>query len=311
MNILVTGGAGFIGSHLCDALLAKNHQVTVIDNLSLGRMDNIAHLEGNANFCFVRGEILDLAALRLLFEKNSFDMVYHLAANSDIQKGGKDPDVDYNLTFNTTYFVLQCMKEYGVKKLFFASTSAIYGETSENLTEDFGPLQPVSNYGASKLASEAFISAFSASYDIQTWIARFPNVVGDRFTHGVIYDFIGRLKVEPNVLTVLGNGEQYKPYLYVKDLVEGILFVCENSSERFNVYNLGSESRTRVRDIARMVIEEMGLQSEIVYTGGDRGWVGDVPEFRYDLKKIHGLGWHAANNSDDSVRLAIQKALGK
>ena len=311
MNILVTGGAGFIGSHLCDALLAKGNTVTVIDNLSLGRMENIAHLKSNESFCFIHGELLDLAALRVLFEQNSFDMVYHLAANSDIQKGGNDPDVDYNLTFNTTYFVLQCMKEYGVRKLFFASTSAIYGETTENLTEDFGPLQPVSNYGASKLASEAFISAFSASYGIQTWIARFPNVVGERFTHGVIYDFIGRLKAEPKVLTVLGNGEQYKPYLYVKDLVEGILFVCENTTERFNVYNLGSESRTRVRDIARMVIEEMGLQSEIAYTGGDRGWVGDVPEFRYDLKKIHCLGWRAAHNSDDSVRLAIQKALGK
>jgi len=311
MNILITGGAGFIGSHLCDALLAKKHKVTVIDNLSLGRLENIEHLKDNVQFSFVKGDILDLAALRMLFQEKSFDMVYHLAANSDIQKGGTDPDVDYNLTFNTTYFVLQCMKEFGVKKLFFASTSAIYGETTENLTEDFGPLQPVSNYGASKLASEAFISAFSASYSIQTWIARFPNVVGERFTHGVIYDFIGRLKSEPKILTVLGNGEQYKPYLYVKDLVEGILFICENTSERFNVYNLGSESRTRVRDIARMVIEELGLQSEIAYTGGDRGWVGDVPEFRYDLKKIHRLGWHAAHNSDDSVRLAIQKALGK
>jgi len=311
MNILITGGAGFIGSHLCDALLAKKHKVTVIDNLSLGRLENIEHLKDNVQFSFVKGDILDLAALRMLFQEKSFDMVYHLAANSDIQKGGTDPDVDYNLTFNTTYFVLQCMKEFGVKKLFFASTSAIYGETTENLTEDFGPLQPVSNYGASKLASEAFISAFSASYSIQTWIARFPNVVGERFTHGVIYDFIGRLKSEPKILTVLGNGEQYKPYLYVKDLVEGILFICENTSERFNVYNLGSESRTRVRDIARMVIEELGLQSEIAYTGGDRGWVGDVPEFRYDLKKIHSLGWHAAHNSDDSVRMAIQKALGK
>jgi UDP-glucose 4-epimerase len=311
MNLLITGGAGFIGSHLCDALLANGHQVTAIDNLSLGRMENIAHLKDHDSFQFVRGELLDLAALRVLFEKNSFDMVFHLAANSDIQKGGKDPDVDYNQTFNTTYFVLQCMKEYGVKKLFFASTSAIYGETTENLTEDFGPLQPVSNYGASKLASEAFISAFSASYDIQTWITRFPNVVGERFTHGVIYDFIGRLKAEPKVLTVLGNGEQYKPYLYVKDLVDGILFVCEHTDERFNVYNLGSESRTRVRDIARMVIDEMGLNSEIAYTGGDRGWIGDVPEFRYDLTKIHRLGWKAAHNSDDSVRLAIQKALGK
>lgn len=311
MKILVTGGAGFIGSHMCDALLANNHTVIVIDNLSLGRKENIEHMLDRSDFHFVFGDILDSATLHELFKTQSFDMVYHLAANSDIQKGGKDPDVDYNQTFNTTYNVLQCMKAYGVKKLFFASTSAIYGETSENLTEDFGPLQPVSNYGASKLASEAFISAFSASYNIQTWIARFPNVVGERFTHGVIYDFIARLKNDPKVLTVLGNGEQYKPYLYVKDLVDGILYICENSSDRLNVFNLGSESRTKVKDIARMVIEEIGYQSEIMYTGGDRGWLGDVPEFRYDLKKIHALGWHAAHNSDDSVRLAIQKALGK
>ena len=214
MKILVTGGAGFIGSHLCDALLARNHQVTAIDDLSLGSIKNIAHLKNVGNFSFVESDLLDLPSLRQLFEENSFDMVFHLAANSDIQKGGMDPEVDYNLTFKTTYRVLQCMKEYGLKKLFFSSTSAIYGETSEVLKENYGPLQPVSNYGASKLASEAFISAFSASYEIQTWITRFPNVVGERFTHGVIYDFINRLRDEPTVLRVLGNGEQYKPYLY-------------------------------------------------------------------------------------------------
>lgn len=311
MKILVTGGAGFIGSHLCDALLARNHQVTAIDDLSLGSIKNIAHLKNVGNFSFVESDLLDLPSLRQLFEENSFDMVFHLAANSDIQKGGMDPEVDYNLTFKTTYRVLQCMKEYGLKKLFFSSTSAIYGETSEVLKENYGPLQPVSNYGASKLASEAFISAFSASYEIQTWITRFPNVVGERFTHGVIYDFINRLRDEPTVLRVLGNGEQYKPYLYVKDLVQGILFVCENTSEKFNVYNLGPETRTKVKEIARMVIDEMDLRSEIIYSGGDRGWVGDVPEFRYDLKKIHDLGWHAAHTSNDAVKLAIRNALAK
>jgi UDP-glucose 4-epimerase len=203
------------------------------------------------------------------------------------------------------------MKEFNVKKLFFASTSAIYGETLDNLYENYGPLQPVSNYGAGKLASEAFISAFSSTYNIQTWITRFPNVVGERFTHGVIYDFIKKLKANPNELEVLGNGEQNKPYLYVKDLVEGILFVCNNSHERFNVYNLGSNTRTKVKEIAQMVIEELGLNATIRYTGGDRGWVGDVPEFKYDLSKINQLGWEAKINSNDSVRIAIQKALGK
>lgn len=311
MKILVTGGAGFIGSHLCDALLREHHSVVVIDNLVLGKKQNIQHLFDNDRFVFVEEDILNSENFRTLFEQYSFDMVYHLAANSDIQKGGADPEVDYNLTFKTTFNTLQCMKEFNVKKLFFASTSAIYGETLDNLYENFGPLQPVSNYGAGKLASEAFISAFSATYDIQTWITRFPNVVGERFTHGVIYDFINKLNSNSEELIVLGNGEQNKPYLYVKDLVEGILFVCNNAHERFNVYNLGSNSRTKVKEIAQMVIEEMGLDAVIKYTGGDRGWVGDVPEFKYDLTKINNLGWTAKLNSNDSVRIAIQKALGK
>lgn len=311
MKILVTGGAGFIGSHLCDLLLSEGHSVVAVDNLILGRKENIFHLLNRNDFSFIEEDLLNLSALRRVFESGNFDMVYHLAANSDIQKGSKDPTVDYNLTFNTTFNVLQCMREHNVKKLFFASTSAIYGETYDRLTENYGPLQPVSNYGAGKLASEAFISAFSSAYGIQTWITRFPNVVGERFTHGVIYDFIHKLKKNPKALTVLGNGEQIKPYLYVKDLVEGIQFVCKNTHERFNVYNLGSDSRTKVKEIAAMVIEEMGLDAQIEYTGGDRGWVGDVPEFKYDLSKINALGWYAKHDSNASVRLAIQKALGK
>jgi len=311
MNVLITGGAGFIGSHLCDSLLEKENKITVVDNLILGKIENITHLISRSDFTFLKEDLLNLLQLKSIFQIGKFDMVYHLAANSDIQKGGTNPEVDYNLTFNTTFYVLQCMREFNVKKLFFASTSAIYGETLENLTEDFGPLLPVSNYGASKLASEAFISAFSASYGIQTWITRFPNVVGERFTHGIIYDFISKLNKNPNILEVLGNGQQFKPYMYVKDLIEGILFVCENTNEHYNVYNLGSESRTKVYEIAQMVIEEMKLEPKIEYTGGDRGWIGDVPEFRYDLSKIHALGWKARHNSNDSVRLAIKKILEK
>lgn len=312
MKILITGGAGFIGSHLCDLLLSGGeNSVTVVDNLILGRKENIFHLLDRGDFSFIEEDLLNSDALRSIFEKGQFEMVYHLAANSDIQKGSNDPTVDYNLTFNTTFNVLQCMREFGVKKFFFASTSAIYGETYDQLTENYGPLRPVSNYGAGKLASEAFISAFSSAYDVQTWITRFPNVVGERFTHGVIYDFIHKLQKNPGVLTVLGNGEQIKPYLYVKDLVDGIQFVCQNTNERFNVYNLGSNTRTKVKDIAQMVVEEMKLDAKIEYTGGDRGWIGDVPEFKYDLTKINNLGWYAAHDSNESVRLAIQKALEK
>ena len=311
MNILVTGGAGFIGSHLDDALIAKGHQLTIVDNLVLGRKENIEHLIGNPNFRFIEADLLDMPKMREIFAEYKFDMVYHLAANSDIQKGGKDPMVDYNLTFNTTFNVLQLLKEFEIKKFFFASTSAIYGETYDVLNENYGPLKPVSNYGAGKLASEAFISAFSSTYGIQTWITRFPNVVGERFTHGVIYDFIKKLRNNPEELEVLGNGEQCKPYVYVKDLVEAILYVIDHASEKYNVYMIGSDSRTKVKEIAAMVIEEMGLNAKIRYTGGDRGWVGDVPEFRYDLTKINKLGWSAPHNSNESVRLAIQKALCK
>lgn len=311
MKILVTGGAGFIGSHLCDVLIADGHNVTVVDNLVLGKVENIEHLIDNPNFRFFKEDLNNDHAMDMIFKDGEFDMVYHLAANSDIQKGGKDPMVDYQLTFNTTFNVLQMMKKYEVKKFFFASTSAIYGETYDVLNEDYGPLKPVSNYGAGKLASEAFISAFASTYHIQTWITRFPNVVGERFTHGVIYDFIHKLQKNPNELEVLGNGEQCKPYVYVKDLVAGIQFVINNSNEPYNVYMLGSDTRTKVKEIAAMVIEEMGLNASIRYTGGDRGWVGDVPEFRYDLTKVNNLGWKASYDSNGAVRKAIQMALDK
>ncbi|MCY6284610.1 NAD-dependent epimerase/dehydratase family protein [Bacteroides fragilis] len=200
MKILVTGGAGFIGSHLCDLLVCNDNQVVALDNLSRGRKENIMHLVDDGHFSFIQEDLLNRSSLRQIFIQEDFDMVYHLAANSDIQKGSQDPTVDYDLTFNTTFNVLQCMKEFKVKKFFFASTSAIYGETSDWLKENYGPLLPVSNYGAAKLASEAFISAFSSMYNIQTWIARFPNVVGERFTHGVIYDFIHKLQKNPMYL---------------------------------------------------------------------------------------------------------------
>lgn len=310
MNILVTGGAGFIGSHLVDALIAMGHKIVVVDNLILGRLENISHLNGNSSFNFFKEDVNNIQAMKVIFTEG-FDMVYHLAANSDIQKGGRDPMVDYQLTFNTTFNILQLIKEFQIKKFFFASTSAIYGETYDVLDENYGPLQPVSNYGAGKLASEAFISAFSSTYGIQTWITRFPNVVGERFTHGVIYDFIHKLQNNPQELEVLGNGEQCKPYVYVKDLVEGILYVINHANALYNVYMLGSDTRTKVKEIAAMVIEEMGLQAKIRYTGGNRGWIGDVPEFSYNLKKVNDLGWKAPHNSNESVRLAIQKALGK
>ncbi len=309
MKILITGGAGFIGSHLCDYLINENNNITVLDNLSLGRENNIEHLVNKNNFKFVNGDILDDELLDNLFSANSFDVIFHMAANSDIAQSYHNPDVDKDNTFMTTYVLLNKMKKYNVKKIVFASTSAIYGDTANVLHENYGPLKPVSHYGASKLASESFISSFVENYGLQAWIVRFPNVVGERATHGVIYDFIKKLRKDHTKLEVLGDGEQYKPYLYVKDLVEAILFVWQNSDEKLNIYNLGVDSRTKVKDIARMVIEEMKLEATIEYTGGDRGWVGDVPEFNYDLTKINTFGWTAQNTSNEAVRKSIQYIL--
>jgi len=308
-KILVTGGAGFIGSHLCDALYKRNYSIVVVDNLSLGTITNIEHLQTNNNFKFIKEDLLNLEKLNNIFKNENFDIVFHMAANSDIAKSYDNPSIDKDNTFMTTYNILLMMKKYSVKKIIFASTSAIYGDTTDSLVENYGPLQPVSHYGAGKLASESFISSFVANYGIQAWIVRFPNVVGERTTHGVIYDFIQKLTKDNQELEVLGNGEQFKPYLYVKDLIEAIFFVWDTTEENLNIYNLGVDSRTKVKDIASMVIEEMELTATIKYKGGDRGWVGDVPEFNYDLSKINNLGWRAKNTSNEAVRKAIQYIL--
>lgn len=309
MRVLITGGAGFIGSHLADVLLEHRHHVVAVDNLTLGREANLAHLQNHPQFRFQRLELLDNAALHCLFASEPFDTVFHLAANSDIARSFRDPNVDRDNTFATTYAVLRAMKEHGTRQIVFASTSAIYGELHGALSEDSGPLRPVSHYGAGKLASEAFISSFAANYDMRAWIVRFPNVVGGRATHGAIHDFIAKLRRNPEVLEVLGDGRQNKPYLHVRDLVAAILLIWEKSGERLNVFNVGVESRTSVKRIAEMVIEEMGLPASIRYSGGARGWIGDVTEFHYRLDRVHALGWRARASSDEAVRLAIREIL--
>lgn len=310
MNILVTGGAGFIASHLIDRLLSEGHAVVAYDNLSLGRESNIAHHFGNPDFAFVKGDILDAALLDSVFEKRKFDFVFHLAANSDIARSHADPTVDLNMTYMTTFRVVDAMRRFGVKKLMFASTSAIYGDArGEEVKENFGPLFPTSHYGACKLASEGIIASFCENYGMQAFITRFPNVCGERTTHGILHDFVMKLKKNPAELEVLGNGQQAKPYLYVKDLVDAILFVVRHADDKINFFNLGVEGNTPVWKIAEMVIKSMKLNAKIRYTGGERGWVGDVPKFRYNLDKIHALGWKASLSSDEAVQKAIDYIL--
>jgi UDP-glucose 4-epimerase len=308
-NILVTGGAGFIGNHLCEELLRRGNSVVAFDNLSLGREGNIERLRTSENFTFIKGDILNKEEFQKLFDEHTFDVIFHLAANSDIAVSHKRPEIDFYNTFQTTFEVLNMAKQYDIKNIVFASTSAIYGDTNKLITEDFGPLKPVSHYGAAKLASEAFINSFSANYGIKVWIARFPNVIGEYATHGVIYDFINKLKKDPKELEVLGNGEQIKPYIYVKELVDALLFIWSNTDEQVNIFNVGVGSRTKVKEIAQMVIDGMGLPAKIRFTGGDRGWVGDVPEFNYDTSKINALGWKEKISSNEAVKKTIDNIL--
>ena len=228
MNILVAGGAGFIGSHLCDALLAKGHKVIVADKLIMGDQ-NIEHLKGNDAFKFYEIELADQANVDKLFAENKIDAVYHLAANSDIQKGGKEPSIDFNDTLLTTRAILEGMRKANVKNMFFASTSAVYGEMLDvELTEETGGIKPVSYYGGAKLASEALISSYVSMCDMNAVIFRFPNVIGPRLTHGAVFDFIRKLRKNPRELEILGNGTQCKPYIYVLDLVDAIVKLTED-----------------------------------------------------------------------------------
>jgi UDP-glucose 4-epimerase len=310
MRILVTGGAGFIGSHLCDRLVERGEELWCLDNLLLGQRRNIAHLESLPNFHFVELDLLDLPALAALFADVRFDAVFHMAANSDIAAGSADFRLDLKLNQLTTVAILELMRMHGIKRLFFASTSAIFGETDALMHEDFAPLQPISFYGASKLGAEAYISVFAHTFGGSAVVLRFPNVVGERATHGVIYDFLHKLKADRGKLEVLGDGKQSKPYLYVRDLVDAVLVAWDKASVPFAVYHAAGIGNTSVQEIAEIVVAAAGRpDTRIIFTGGDRGWPGDVPRFRYDTSRLQALGWQPQRQSTDAVRFAVKRIL--
>lgn len=311
MNILITGGAGFIGSNLSKKLVEFNHNVICLDNMSLGKKGNVSELLLLSNFKLIEHDVNDINFLGDLMNKEKIEVVFHLAANSDIQKSATDPTIEFRNTFSTTYNVLESMRNCGVKKLFFASTSAVYGEkTGQLLSEDVGDLKPISYYGGAKLASEAFLSSYGYMNDMDIMIFRFPNVIGPNLTHGVVFDFIDKLNKNPRELIILGDGTQCKPYIYVDDLVEAIIDYSLSMEKGINTYNLGVEGATSVRKIADFVCEAMGLiDVKYNFTGGNIGWKGDVPQFQYDLSKIHSKGWKASYTSDEAVKATLKAVL--
>jgi len=306
----VTGGAGFIGSHLVDRLANEGYEkVTVYDNFSSGREDFIQHHVGKGYFKLVRADLLDGDVIDREL-KEGYDVVFHLAAIPDVRLGEKMPEIS-KIDILATYNLLDAMRKRDVKNIVFSSSSTVYGEAPPvPLKEDYGPLLPISVYGAAKLACEALISSFCHTFDMKGWIFRFANVVGSRSTHGVIFDFIKKLRKNPKELEILGNGKQKKSYLYISDCIDGMLFGFERSSDQINLFNLGTEGATEVNDIAKMVVEEMGLKDvKFRYTGGDRGWKGDVPRFQFNIEKIKSLGWKPKYESDEAVRRAIRDLL--
>jgi UDP-glucose 4-epimerase len=307
MKAFITGGAGFIGSHLVDTLIKQGHTVTVYDNLSSGKEEFISQHLAHNTCRFIKADLLTLKKVDK--EIAGHDIVFHIAANPHVRLGETYTDLDMKQGVIATYNVLEAMRHHAIKKIVFSSSSVVYGETTDqSLPETYGPTLPISLYGAGKVGAEGLISAFC--FDFQAWIYRFANVVGARGTHGVIVDFIEKLKKNPKELEILGDGKQCKPYLYVSDCVEGILFGVTHAHDPINLFNLSCDTTTTVTRIAEMVVQEMGLQNvTFKYTGGKRGWKGDVPRFRLDASKMKKIGWKERYTSDEAVRKAIKEIL--
>jgi UDP-glucose 4-epimerase len=308
---LVTGGAGFIGSHLVDALMVRGDEVCVFDNLSTGSIENVRHWLGSTNFTFVRGDLLNLTDLEKL-EIDRYSLIFHFAANPEVKIGSTEPNIHFQQNVVATHNLLELVRKTDTQPtIVFASTSTVYGEALRIPTpEDYAPLKPISTYGASKLACEALITAYAYTYGFKAVIYRLANIVGPRSRHGVIYDFIQKLKRNPEELEILGDGSQTKSYLHIKDCIDAILLGLENSAEQVEIFNVGSEDQVDVRTIAQIVIEEMRLKNvKLVFTGGvegGRGWKGDIKNMLLDITKLKRLGWKPRLNSRQAVREATK-----
>jgi len=315
-GFLITGGAGFIGSHLVDVLMSQRASVHALDNLSRGSLENIEKWLNDQNFMFVKGDLRNLKDI--VKAMKGCEIVYHLAANPEVRISSVDPKVHFQQNVVATYNLLESTRKAGnVRTFVFASSSTIYGEPSLIPTpENYAPLEPISIYGASKLASEALIIAYAHIYGLRAIIYHLANIVGPRSRHGVIYDFIQRLRKKPEELTILGDGTQSKSYLYITDCIKTMLQGLEKTQKQVEIFNVGLEDQIDVKAIAKIVIEEMGLEGvKIIFTGGvdgGRGWKGDVKNMLLNISKLKSIGWKPQHKSAEAVRLtarALMKAL--
>jgi len=309
MKCFVTGGAGFIGSNMVDRLISEGHKVTVYDNFSSGAEKFISSHAQNPDFRAVRADLLDAGTLSRAMKGH--DVVFHFAANPDIISGLSNTDLDFKNGTVATFNVLESMRKNQVSSIAFSSSGTVYGYTDkQKVGEDYGPVLPVSLYGANKVAAEALVSGFSNIFGFKAYIFRFANIVGKRQNHGVVYDFIMKLKKNPKELLILGDGRQTKHYVLVDELVDAMLFAMEKSKEKLSYYNISNDSAIDVNKIAGMVTGEMGLKNvRFRYTGGSQGWKGDVPISLLSPEKINRLGWRAKHDSAGAVRITIKTLL--
>ncbi len=314
---VITGVGGFIGSNLAIRLLQEGNKVLGVDNFLLGTKENINELNSYQAFQFFEFDLTDREKLSNFLslipkDQRKKTLVWHLAANSDISAGIKDINVDYLNTFDTTVSLLEGMRDQDLDNIVFSSSSAIYGDRDgKPMAENEGPYLPISNYGAMKLSAEAVISAGCESFLSRATIFRFPNVVGERLTHGVVYDFAKKLKHDSGVLDVLGDGSQCKPYLYVNDLIDA-MFLAHSCTKRnhIEIYNIAAQGDgTSVKEIAELMVKENQKKTLINYGKTDKGWIGDVSKVKYDIQKMKELGWSSKYSSLEAISIAIKWAL--
>jgi len=315
-NILITGGAGFIGSHLTHRLISEGRKVTILDNLSVGKTENIQQWSNNPNFTFMKGDLKNPKAITKAIQ--SSQTIFHLAANPEVQVGETDPLVHFQENLVATFNLIEAMKKSKTAKtIIFTSTSTIYGEATILPTpEDYGPLTPISTYGATKLGCEALITSYAHTFNLRALILRLANIVGPGANHGVIPDFIRKLQTNPNRLEVLGDGNQKKSYLHIDDCIDAMFHVTKTFLEnkhKVDIYNIGSSDQITVKNIAKIIIEEMRLTDvDILFTGGvdgGRGWKGDIKNMHLSTEKLAKTRWNPKHNSEQAIRLATRSLL--
>lgn len=297
---LVTGGAGFIGSHVVDRLLGLGHSVTVVDNLSTGSMKNLEDARGHPAFRFVKGDLLEEGPIR--DAAKGCDIIFHLAAHADVRFGTEQPRRDLEQNTIATFNVLEAARASGVGRFVFSSTGSIYGEATVFPTPEDAPF-PVqtSLYGASKLAGEGLIQAYAEGFGIRGYIFRFVSILGERYSHGHVIDFYRKLSADPSRLPVLGNGQQKKSYLYVQDCIDAILVALERGADKVNVFNLGTDEYCEVNDSIGWICGHLGLEPALEYSGGERGWIGDNPFILLDCTRMRRLGWMPRHTIRESI----------